>query len=453
MDIWYYGYTANDIYEIMVNMIIQRDIIHKIKPFLERRECLALIGPRQTGKTTLLQLITDYLYKEKNVDKELVKRISFEDRKLLFQFEKDPCEFVRSYWPGAAKQTFYFMIDEFQYASEGGQKLKLIYDTFTNLKLLITGSSSLDLRAQVGKYMVGRILSFYIYPFNFHEILKTRSSRLERAYARQNKQIKNWLFENQPLDLKKGDDLLHEEMTKAFEDYCVWGGYPQIVLTEDIEQRKKVLNDLYNNYLLKDIKTSLELATEKELYKLSQYIATQVGQITVYQNLSQASGLEYRTLKKHLSILEETFIIKSVTPFFRNKQKELSRNPKIFFLDMGFRNALIDDINDLEKRPDAGNMVENTVYVQLLKNFIQADKLNFYRTKMGSEIDFITWNNHAIIPMEVKYKVFKQEQISKGFRSFIEQFKPEKAIVWTKNFWGMLEENGTQILFAPGYYC
>lgn len=433
-------------------MIYPRDLIKNIVPFLRRREFIAVVGPRQSGKTVFLEILKAYLYEKLKVKKGMIQIITFEDRKLLAQFEADPVTFIQSYMPIDTPGTFYLMMDEFQYAEEGGQKLKLIYDTVKNVKIIITGSASLDIKAQIGKFMVGRVLTFYLYPFNFGEFLRTRDYRLEKIYRQNNEKITKWLFGGKAFKIKRGADIFMEEIIKLYEEFCVWGGYPAVILSKNKEERKKVLADIYNNYILKDIKTLLELATENKLYRLSQYIATQIGNITVYQNLAQASDLDFRNLKKHLNILGETFICKEIKPFFRNRQKELSKNPKIFFLDMGFRNNLIENMSGLDKRTDTGAIVENSIFIRLNELYKDIAKINFWRTKAGAEVDFMLEIKGELIPVEVKYSNFDTEKISKSLASFIDSFNPKYTVVLTKNYWGSTKRNRTRIIFIPVYY-
>jgi len=433
-------------------MLIQRDLILKTKSFLKRKEFISIIGPRQSGKTTFLEILKACLSKELKINKNLIQIITFEDRKLLAEFEKDPVSFIHSYIPQGSSQKFYLMLDEFQYVEDGGQKLKLIYDTIKKIKIFITGSSSLDIKAKVGKFMVGRIFDFSLYPFNFREYLRVINNRLERVYTQYNEQIMKFLFEGKKYKIKKGEDVFCEELSQEYEKFCIWGGYPAVVLAKTEIERKKILTDIYNNYILKDIKTLLELATERNLFLLSQYLATQIGNIAVYQNLSQISKLNYRNLKKHLNILEETFICKEITPFFKNRQKELSKNPKIFFMDMGFRNNLMENMNGLDKRSDAGAIVENSVFIRLNELCGGINKINFWRTKSGAEVDFIIHVGDKIIPVEVKYSSFTSEKLSRSFLSFIDSFKPGYGIVLTKNYWGSLKRNTTKVLFIPVYY-
>lgn len=433
-------------------MIIARNLLLEMAVFLKRREYLAIVGPRQAGKSTFLEIIQKYLIEELGVKQEAISMVTFEDRKLLRQFEDDPLEFARSYMGSDKNQISYLMLDEFQYAEEGGQKLKLIYDSYKNIKIIVTGSSSLEIKAQLGKYLVGRILTFYLYPFNFEEFLRAQNRRLEKIYQGKNKIILSWLFKRQKSHVKQGADPFLNEMIDFYEAYCTWGGYPAVVLSRTNTERLKVLADIYNNYILKDIKGLLELATEKNLFLLSQYLATQIGNITVYQNMGQAASLDWRQLKKHLNILKETFILDWLSPYFSNRQKELTKNPKIYFCDLGFRNYLVENTSGLEKRSDSGAIVENQVFIRAKEISALENKINFWRTKAGAEVDFIFKIRGEIIPIEVKFSEFTGPKITRSLASFLESFRPKKALVLTKNYWGSVKKGPTQILFAPVYY-
>ncbi|MCK4244503.1 MAG: DUF4143 domain-containing protein, partial [Candidatus Omnitrophica bacterium] len=141
-----------------------------------------------------------------------------------------------------------------------------------------------------------------------------------------------------------------------------------------------------------------------------------------------------------------------VKPFFKNRQKELSKNPKIFYIDMGFRNSLMENMNGLDKRADSGAIIENVVFIRLNELCEGVNKINFWRTKAGAEVDFVLHTKGNIIPIEIKYSSFKTEKISRGLASFIDSFKSEYAVVLTKNYWGMTKKNKTKVLFIPVYY-
>ncbi|MDQ7827216.1 MAG: ATP-binding protein [Candidatus Eremiobacteraeota bacterium] len=433
-------------------MIYPRDALSPVIPFLERKEFISISGPRQSGKTTLLKMIGAHLHGELKIDRRLITLITFEDRRLLAQFERDPVAFVQSYAPSGIDGILYLMIDEFQYARDGGQKLKLIFDTCENIKILITGSSSLDLKAQVGRFMVGRIVSFTLCPFNFGEYLSTKSERLETAYRGKSGQLWQWLEGRGAFPGERGLDIFHQELQPLYEDYCIWGGYPAVVLAGSPLERRKIFSEILNSFILKDIKTLLELATDRSLLRLSQYLAAQAGNIVVYRSLSEASNLDFRNVKKHLEILKETFVCREVRPFFTSRQRELSKNPKIYFLDNGFRNSLMEAMQGLEMRPDAGAIIENTVFIRLNQLHNGLGKINFWRTKAGAEVDFVLHLEGQLLPVEVKYSLFKSETIPRGLVSFIGSFRPRRAVVLTRSFWGIRKIDETETTFIPAYY-
>ncbi|MDD2715167.1 MAG: ATP-binding protein [Candidatus Wallbacteria bacterium] len=422
-----------------------------IAPYLERPEFLAVIGPRQAGKTTLLEMLRNHLVEKHGIPFEMTGFVTFENRKHLVQFESDPVSFVRSFVPGERTGTFYLMIDEFQYAENGGQKLKLVYDTQKQIKVIVTGSSSLEIAA-TGRHMTGRMLYFMLYQFGFSEFLKTRDNRLHEIYLENNRKILELLLKDRRPEFENGCDLFRDEFITRFEEYSVFGGYPAVVLADTDDIRAKILEDIFNGYIMKDVKGLLELATDRNLLLLAKLLATQTGNIVVYKNLGQAASLDSRNLKKHLSLLEQTFIVREVKPFFRNRQSELCKNPKYYFIDQGFRNCLLGNFSTPDQRTDAGVLVENTVFTRLNNLLGSMERLNFWRTKAGAEVDFVISRGEKIIPVEVKYSDFKSPQITRSLSSFIDTFSPGIACVLTKNFIGSMKRNGTAVFFFPVYY-
>ena len=260
------------------------------------------------------------------------------------------------------------------------------------------------------------------------------------------------MFGGKTRKIRRGKDPFAEEILKYYEEYCIWGGYPAVVLTKNLKERRKVLGEIYDNYILKDVRTLLQLASENNLYRLSQHLAVNIGGIVVYENLCAASGLDYRNVKKHMRILQETFVCKELKPYFNNRHKELSRNPKMYFMDMGFRNSLLDNMGGLAARPDAGKMAENTVFIMLNSLRQDLQKLNYWRTKSGAEMDFILHTPLGLVPIEVKYSPCIEERLSRSFVSFLDKFKPAMAVVLNKDFYGRVKNGGTDIIFIPIYY-
>ncbi len=416
-------------------MYIHRALEKKIAPFIKRRETLSIIGPRQAGKTTFIKSIASELEKRN----KKVKFITFEKRGDLELFQNSIEDFK-----DLISEYQYVIIDEFQYAKDGGQKLKYLYDT-TRVKFIISGSSSLELTFQTGKYMVGRMLDFQLLPFSFREFLSFQDKELYRLLERR---VNTDSFLD--FDIKNGfGEQINKRLVEKLEKYVIYGGYPAVALSTTEQEKKKTLAGIAENYLLKDIKGLLNLATEDKLVKLSKFLALQIGNMIKYEELSSASGLSYKETLKHLNILEKTFIMKLIKPYFTNKRTELTKNPKSYFMDLGLRNFLIDDFRALRARNDAGAVMENYAY-NLLQSLDITSGLKYWRTKSKAEVDFIIERQRNIYPIEVKY--VSKKIIGKSFYSFIDKFKPKIGIILTKDYLGEEKIKNTKVKFIPLSY-
>lgn len=429
---------------------IERDLLQKLVPYLQESEYIAIIGPRQAGKTTLLELIQSHLTEQQHVQPEHINIISFEDPLQLEQFEKRPLEFVKSF---QTSTPFYLFLDEFQYAQEGGKKLKLIYDRMDDVHIIITGSSSLEVKAKVGKYMVGRCLFFELNPLNFREYLGGHNDRLSRITRNFQSSILQLLKGEKQTLPETGHDVYTEQITSYFEQYSIWGGYPRVALEEDPSKRNTLLKNLLTSYIQKDVKSLFELSTDRELIRLARYLATQVGSTLVYQSLCERSGLNHKAMKNHLKLLEDSFVVDRVRPFFKNRQKELSKNPKIYFRDTGFRNCLMENFSPPDRRSDTGHLIENTVWNQLRTFQSNMEKRNFWRTKQQAEVDFILhFREEKPVPVEVKYSKMEDPHIPSGLKSFIRMYQPDRAFCLNRNTWKKNMFQETPVYFLPLFY-
>jgi predicted AAA+ superfamily ATPase len=416
-------------------MYIQRQLEHKIKPFLKRREALAIVGPRQAGKTTFIKHLEGEL--EKNGKK--VKFITFENLGDLELFSNSIEDFKE-----IAQEYDCVIIDEFQYAKNAGQKLKYLYDT-TKTKFIVSGSSSLELTFQTGKYMVGRMLDFKLTPFSFREYLSAKDEDLYRLLEK--KIGKASIFD---FNVVSGfGSEINRRLARALEKYTVWGGYPACVLSKTENEKQKILEGIVEKYLLQDIRGTLHFASSDELVRISRFLATQIGGLVNFAELSASSGLIRAEVARHAKILEKTFIIDLIRPFFTNRRTELVKNPKVYFVDLGIRNFLVSDFRPLENRNDAGLIMENYAYNMLSGAGIAA-KLNYWRTKSKAEVDFVVEKEGGVYPIEVKY--VSKNTIGKSFHSFVEKFKPKKGIILTKDYLKEEKIGKTKIIFIPLSY-
>ncbi|MGM0609200.1 MAG: ATP-binding protein [Candidatus Muiribacteriota bacterium] len=349
---------------------------------MDNKEILAIVGARQTGKTTLAKHI---LKNRKNV-----KIVTFDDFKAKKLFEEDIDSFIQLY----VKDYDYLFIDEIQYSENSGQKLKYIYDT-QKIKILISGSSSSGVSINSLKYLVGRIFVFTLYPFSFGEFLAYKNPKL--------------------LELKNYGDQIQKEYNELTKEFITFGGYPRVVLSKNNDEKEIVLNNLYNTFLLREMKEIFLLKDSNKIVDLLKVLALQTGNIINYNELSNAVGISFHQLKDYINILEQSFVIKLCRSFHTNKRTEIVKAKKVYFLDYGFRNICLNNFNIQE----FSFLYENLVFSELLKKGIE---LKYWRTKSKAEVDFIMQDK---IPIEIK----STAKTTKSFYSFIEKYMPEDAYI------------------------
>lgn len=404
------------------NKYIERNIEKDIVSWLNAREIIAIRGPRQSGKTTMLNRLREIL-KNKKTKEERIHFINFEDSIIRIEFEKNPKEFIKSYLVDGKN---YFLMDEVQYINDVGKKLKLIFDIFDNTKLIITGSSSFDM-TNLGEYLVGRVLFFDLYPFSFLEFLRAKNKRLERIY----KQIRINFYKK--IILKKS--IFLEELNTLLHEYLTFGSYPRIVLENNQKKKKELLKNLFLNYIEKDIASLYGKKYRDKAVKLLKVLAS-CESIIKYETLT-TSGLKYHEVREILSLLQDSFVIFILKPFYKNLISELRKNPKIYFVDYGIRNQLLENFENI----NFDFLYENFIHNELKRKH----KINYWRTTSKTEIDFIV---NEKIPIEVKIK----PKITRSLRSFINKYKTEKAFIANLNAIDKKKINNCNIYFLPFVY-
>lgn len=409
-------------------MFIERDIQKDIEKWINEKEIIAIRGARQTGKTTILLKIKDKLI-ESRISERNIYYLTFEDDNLRLRFEKDPLEFV-SYYINLSKDKTYFLIDEIQYVKDVGKKLKLIYDTYDNIKIIITGSSSFDL-TNLGKFLVGRVIFFDNHPFNFREFLKTKDEKLLSLYD------KNKLYLFNP-DIKP-EILFIDELNKCLHEFLTYGGYPRVVLEKDISKKKEILRNLFTTYIEKDVVGLYGNKYRDNVVKLLKTLSVIMGNVVNYETLSEHSSLKYNDVLKILPILQDSFIINIAKPFHKNKLNELRKNPKIYFVDYGFRNYIIENFDNLE----FDYLYENFVFNQV--KFDHNNKtLKYWRTTNKTEVDFVI-DDHNIIPIEVKTTA----KVTRSLMSFLLTYKPKYAIITDLKEYKKLSVKKCDVFIVP----
>ena len=214
------------------------------------------------------------------------------------------------------------------------------------------------------------------------------------------KGLEDLLAEN---SLNFGDEM-NNKLRSYFQEYSIYGGYPRVVLSSDTDEKKEILKGIYSTFFLREVKDYMGLIDDYKLQKLVKSLSLQIGSLIDYKELSSLSGYAFVSLKKYLNFLEKTYICSLVRPFFRNKRKEIVKNPKVYFLDAGLRNYIVNDFRKLDERPDSGELLENNIFVNLRK---KGYEIKYWRSKTKREIDFIVEKDGLTIGIEVKMNVHK----------------------------------------------
>ena len=405
-----------------VKIYVKRNLEDKIEKLMDAPEIIAIFGARQVGKTTLMRKIF-----EKIVGRKIF--LDFEDPEMVGLFDEDIKAFSKLY-----VENYEFMfIDEFQHSQTGGKGLKYIYDTFKK-KIFISGSSSLELTVKLASALVGRIFILELYPLSFEEFILFRTPEMYYmaiSYLEKQKEVPTHL---------------HKQLLRELDEFLVYGGFPRVAIEKTLDLRKEILKNLYITYLIKDIKEFFRLSSEYSFQKLIKLLSLQVGCLVNYSELSRTAALSLNEVKRNISVLEETYIVRLSRPYFTNKRTEVVKNPKIYFIDNGLRNYIIQDFREPLIRPDIGQIVENFVASEIVKS---GKELKFWRSKSKAEVDFVIESPGYPVPVEVKSGIAKSP--GKSLISFVSKYGPKKAFVLHRGNYSRRTINGTEILFMPLY--
>ncbi len=420
-----------------MKQLLNRKIIEAIYNQLSTGNIIILIGARQTGKTSILKLLIERL--KKQAAPKNIFYFDLEKPELIEIFSSHHTCIRYLELKGAdLNQPIYLFIDEFQYIPEATKLFKIIHDSKEEIRIIASGSSALEIKRRLLEPLTGRKRIFYCHPLDFEEFLS-----FKKAFD-----IKE-IF----LKLSLNDNIAPflSAFSSLYEEFLLFGAYPKIVLTESAEEKKAELNEIYNSYIGKDIRSFVDDEDIVRFNRLVSILASCNANLCNLHQLSNTADLSRRKVERYLFLLEQTFVIKLVQPFFINRQKEITKTPKIFFNDTGIVNSISGDFNPVDYRRDRGAMVETAVYVEFLKNSSVGDRINYWRTRNQSEVDFIVKKEGRFLPIEVKYQVFRQPTIPRSLLSFISFHNCLSGFVITKDYLAKREYNNCPIYFLPAF--
>jgi predicted AAA+ superfamily ATPase len=345
-----------------MSALIARTVQTRIENALFKKRAIVIYGARQVGKTTLLKKLIEndasnsiYLNCDEPDIRERLTNVNSTQLKFLLGDKKLIC------------------VDEAQRVRNIGLTLKLIVDNFPEKQVIATGSSSFDLSNQIVEPLTGRKYEFFLYPFSMQELKQLHS----------------------PLEM---DRILAHRM--------IHGMYPEIVLDEEEAQSK--IKEIARSYLYKDIFEHQQIKNPEILKKLLQALALQIGAEVSYNELANLLKMDKKTVERYIELLEKTFVIFRLKPYNKNLRSELTRLRKIYFWDLGVRNALINNFNPVNLRADVGALWENFVLGERFKcNQNAGREVNgyFWRTHQGQELDYLELDeNNRLSAFEFKWQ-------------------------------------------------
>jgi uncharacterized protein len=343
-------------------MEIDRIAFQLIVKKLEPNKVIVLLGARRVGKTKLIERVIDSL-QEKHL---FLNGDDVETHNLLDV--QSTANFKR-----VLGEIKFLIIDEAQEIPNIGKKLKLMVDTIPNLKVIVTGSSAFEINNQIGEPLVGRMKTINLYPIAQLEFSKTENF----------------------LDTKNN-----------LEDRLIFGSYPEITKIKSKEDKIAYLKEIVNTHLLRDIFAFEGIKKRDKIIALLQIIAFRTGSELSLENVGRDLQVSKNTVEKYLDLFSKVFIVYSVLGFSRNRDNEITKMKKWFFVDNGIRNAIINSFNPLNMREDQGKLWENYINSERRKTLAYKEDFvleYFWRTHTKQEIDRIEEKNEKITAFEYKY--------------------------------------------------
>lgn len=404
-------------------MIQRKHYLDKINFGFQYNPIVVLTGARQVGKTTLMEMFVEnkknfWINGQNPETATFFEKFSTIERYLKININDELSGLL--------------VIDEFQYINNISMILKLLVDKYKKLKILCSGSSSLNIFQKVEESLAGRIRLINIYSLSFSEYIKFKDGELSHKFNKCN--------------IQDDINILFPQISIFFTEYLTYGGLPKVAIANDYSQKEELLNDIYKTYLLKDVREFIKNKDFVAFNKLLKIISAQIGNVLNINELSNTTQLPYKVCEEYINILEQMFIIQLVNPFTTNKRKEITKMKKIYFCDIGLRNIIYNSFNNIDIRTDKGQIFENYVYLNLLQNYKQ-NQIHYYRTKDASEIDFIISDkNQRIIPVEVKFKDLKKHKKIRAITEFSKISEVEKSYIINRN---LIKNIDNQIYIQP----
>ncbi len=373
--------------------MIRRTLFQNLQSHLVKKEFSIITGARQTGKSTLLRQLEAYC-KDAGIP---VIFLNLENKTILAELNENPLNLLK-FVPEPTRRTV-TLVDEIQYLDDPSNFLKLLYDEHSEqIKVVATGSSAFYIDNQFKDSLAGRKKIFHLYTCSFDEYLDLSG--------------KSHLKEEKEHILKNGDfkSTLIDYLRVEWESYMIYGGFPAIVTEPDKQEKINRLKEIRDSFIKRDILES-GVVNETAFYNLFRILAGQTGCMINVNELSSTLRIKNETVDNFLNVLQKCIHIALIKPFYRNLRKELVKMPKLFLLDTGLRNCLLNNFQPLTVRTDKGELWENTIF-RIIADKIGLDAIQYWRTTNGNEVDFVISESGGSKAFEAKFDS-KQVKVNK----------------------------------------
>jgi len=409
--------------------MIKRKLFSALVKHLPKKEISIIVGPRQAGKTTLMELLREYV--DRKGERTLYLNLDIERDRPHFESQS---ALVKKIELELGKERGFVFIDEIQRKENAGLFLKGLFDLKLPYKFIVSGSGSLELKEKIHESLVGRKRLFELTTITFEEFVNHRT---------------DYKYEQ---NLLKFFEIEKDKTRQLLMEYMNFGGYPRVILEPQHEEKIQIVDEIYRSILEKDIAYLLKVYKTEAFSALFKVLASQIGNLINYSELSSTINISYQTVKKYLWYCQKIFLLELVVPYARNIRKEITRSPVAYFWDLGLRNYSLGLFGHLSSPSECGFVFQNLVFLLLkAQTRLGSAKLHFWRTKDKAEVDFVLERGKEVIPIEVKFKSLKKQEITRSLRSFIEKYDPSQAYIVNLDFRKAVRIGKTMLFFLPFY--
>lgn len=396
---------------ILPEKVIVRKAHSELWESMEREEVTILYGARQVGKSVeVWQTIKELINQGENE----VYYYNFDE---IPADAKNPDVFINSIISQSKGEKCFVFIDEAQRKEDVGKWIKYMYDQKKGVKWVLTGSASLDLKNKTKESLVGRKVEIYLGPLRLEEILRDKGFDLALINSR------------------------FEQLDLIVEEYLRFGGYPGVYKELQKERKVEKLTEIAETYLISDLANMYEIKNKDSLRMVANYLGENIGSVLSKDNLAKVTTTKKQEVEKVLSALEGGFVVRRLKTFAKDSARELTHRPKVFFEDLGIRNALLGKLDEGRLLMEKGKLWENLIII-LAANKWGWKNIRYWRTINQTEVDVVVVKpDGRLNVVEAKYSAV--DYLPKNVASFGEKYKDivdEIKVVSRDNWWKMLEQ-------------